>query len=474
MYHPGTPTTRLVLLDLTADEPRLLEDATYDGQYVSARLVGGTVRLVTTTSPAPFTMQPQAAGQEAKALAANRRAAAALTLPDVLPQVVRRDADGTVLQRGNAVGCSGVTHAKVPRGTSTLLVTTMQPAEGLGATDSTAVTTDGDLVYSSEDRLYVATSRWGTVGPVDDVPRPGVASRLRPATDEVSTEIHGFDTSSATRTTYVGTGTVPGYVLGRWALSEHEGVLRVATTRQPPWSPDVPGDASRDTAPATSSMLVKLVERDGALVETGRVGGLGRTEHIKAVRYFGDLAAVVTFRQTDPLYLVDLSGGPKVVGELKVPGFSTYLHPIGDGLLLGVGQDATEEGQVTGMQLSVFDVSDPSNPSLVDRLPIGHGWSPALDDSRAFAYDADGRLAVLPFHGYNPATGEDERAGALGISVDDEGNLRDAGNLATGPGHPFSRVLVDDGRVFAIGESGVVAGDASTMTRTGRADFVRG
>ena len=477
LYFPGTPTTRLVLVDLSTNQPRLLEDATYDGQYVSARLVGETVRLVTTTAPAPATMQPQAAGEAAEttALAANRRTAAALPLSEVLPQVVRRDADGTVLEQGNAVGCSGVTHARVPRGTSTLLVTTMQPAKGLDATDRTAVTTDGDLVYASQDRLYVATSRWGTVGPVD-VPRRGSASRVRPATDEVSTEIHGFDTASATATTYVGTGTVPGYVLGRWALSEHEGVLRVATTRQPPWSGEVAVDASRGTAQATSSMLVKLVERDGALVETGRVEGLGRTEHIKAVRYFGDLAAVVTFRQTDPLYLVDLSAEPKVVGELKVPGFSTYLHPIGDGLLLGLGQDATEDGQVTGMQLSVFDVSDLSNPALVDRLPIGQGYSPALDDSRAFAYDPDRRLALLPFYGYDESIvdGAGNANVALGVSVDDDGHLREVGTIETGPENPLSRVLLDDGRAFAVGESGVVAGDATTMTRTGTADFARG
>ena len=120
------------------------------------------------------------------------------------------------------------------------------------------------------------------------------------------------------------------------------------------------------------------------------------------MRYFGDIAAVVTFRQTDPLYLVDLSGTPKVLGELKVPGFSTYLHPLGDGLLLGIGQDATKDGQVTGMQVSVFDISDLTRPTLRDRLPLGQGWSPALDDSRAFGYDPQRRQATFAFTGYEP------------------------------------------------------------------------
>ena len=179
----------------------------------------------------------------------------------------------------------------------------MRPGDGLTATDRTAVTTDGDLVYAAEDRLYVATSRWGTVGPVgpavDIVGRPGGVLPQRPT--EVTTELHAFDTGSPETTRYVGSGSVPGYVMGRWALSRYDGDLRVATTRQPPW------DGS-DQVGETSSMLVKLAEDDGRLVETGRVGGLGRTEQIRAVRYFGDIAAVVTFRQTDPLYLLDLSG----------------------------------------------------------------------------------------------------------------------------------------------------------------------
>ena len=305
---PGVPTTEVVLVDLTGDQPRLLERSTYDGQYVSARLVGGTLRLVTTTRPQPEVVYPTEPGPvaEQRARAANEQAAAGVGLSDVLPQVVRRDADGTVLEHGAAVACDQTFHAPHPSGASTLLVTTIRPGDGLAATDRTAVTTDGDLVYAAEDRLYVATSRWGTVAPlfgVDDT--SGAVARSLP--EEVRTEIHAFDTSSETETEYVGSGSVPGYVLGQWALSRYDGALRVATTRQPPWEATAP-DGSPGSVAETSSMVVKLAERDGALVETGRVGGLGKGEQIRAVRYFGDIAAVVTFRQTDPLYLLDLSG----------------------------------------------------------------------------------------------------------------------------------------------------------------------
>lgn len=461
-FSPGTPTTRLLLVDLSTDQPRLIEEATYTGQYVSARLVDGTVRLVTTTRPQLPFVYPMTADAPAQleTRMQNRRIAESVTLADVLPQVERRDADGTVLERGPALGCSGVSHAKAPRGMSTLTVTTMRPAAGLESTDDTAVTTDGDLVYAAPDRLYVATSRWGTVMPLDDAVR-GVA-----ATDEVSTELHAFDTSSSTSTRYLGSGEVPGYVLGRWALSLHEGDLRVATTRQPPWEGDQSGE--------TSSMVVKLAERDGALVETGRVGGLGKTEQIRAVRYFGDIAAVVTFRQTDPLYLLDLADEPKVLGELKIPGFSTYLHPLGDGLLLGVGQDATDQGQVTGMQLSVFDISDLTAPTQVDRLSLGEGWSPALEDSRAFSYDPQRRLAVLPFMGYDSglaSSSEPARlpaSGTVGVTVGEDGSLSEAGLLPMDQDAYAMRSLIDSEHVFAVTDGKVVAGDLDTMQETGQ------
>jgi uncharacterized secreted protein with C-terminal beta-propeller domain len=464
IWNPGTPTTRVLLLDLSGDQPRLVEESTYDAQYVSARLVDGTVRLVTTTRPQPVAYYPQegTAFDEAAALRSNQSRAAAVTLAEVLPQVVRRSADGTVQDRGNAVECDRTYHARTPSGVSTLMVTTMRPGDGLAPTDGTAVTTDGDLVYASADRLYVATSRWGTVGPVMPLAR-GVAADSRPLADEVSTELHAFDTSSPTVTTYVGTGTVPGYVMGRWALSSYDGALRVATTRQPPWDGERTGDSS--------SMLVKLVERDGRLVETGRVGGLGRTEQIKAVRYFGDVAAVVTFRQTDPLYLLNLSGTPKVLGELKIPGFSTYLHPIGDGLLLGLGHDADRDGGVTGVQVSVFDIADLSRPTQVDRVHLGPGWTPALDDSRAFTYDPGNRLATFAFSSYDPSTGSGQRTTALGVSVDGSGQVRVAGRLDLAQETWAARVLLDDDKVFAVSETGVVAGDTGTWDRTGSVRF---
>src|SRR5690606_20489215 len=115
-------------------------------------------------------------------------------------------------------------------------------------------------------------------------------------------------------------GRVDGHLLNQFALDEHDGVLRVATTKGSPWSGD--GNTSE-------SQVVTMAESDGALRQLGIVGGLGRDETIHSVRFIGTTGYVVTFRQTDPLYTIDLSdpAAPRVVGELKILGYSAYLHP---------------------------------------------------------------------------------------------------------------------------------------------------
>lgn len=101
---------------------------------------------------------------------------------------------------------------------------------------------------------------------------------------------------------------------------------------------------------------------DSGMRQIGRLEGLAPGERIYSVRYLGEMAYVVTFRETDPLFAIDLSDprAPKVLGQLKIPGFSEYLHPLDDGLLLGIGQSVDERGTANGVKLSMFDVSDPA------------------------------------------------------------------------------------------------------------------
>ncbi len=465
-------TTRLMLVDVAdPTAPKLLESLELDARYLSARLSEGAVRLVTASTPAPSTTspaEPYGPPQEKTALEANRAAARSATLEQVLPTAVRRDGSGQVVSRGPAVECDSVRHTSAPQGVSTLLVTTLDLGKGLEPQDRTAVTTDGDLVYASADRLYVATSRWGTTGPLGG-PVTSNAPITAPITDRVTTELHAFDTTSPTTTRYAGSGSVPGYVYGRWALSSYAGHLRVATTTSPPWD---------EGGPISSSSVTVLQERADGLVETGRLDGLGPGERIFAVRYFGDLATVVTFRQTDPLYVLDLSDptAPRLQGELKVPGFSTYLHPVGDDRLLGIGQDADADGRVIGLQVSLFDLSDRSRPTQSDRLSLGEGYSPALYDSRAFGYDPERRLALLPMTSYDAGSAKSVNPDneAIGIRVSEAGTLSLVGRLALDPQTQIDRVLHDDTQVYAVSRAGVTAAGADDLSRTGSVDFPGG
>jgi hypothetical protein len=274
---------------------------------------------------------------------------------------------------------------------------------GLPAVDADALMSDGDTVYASEDRLYVASQRW----------LPPDAQRAE-ILDRSATGLHAFSTEKAGETTYMGSGEVPGYLLNQWSLSEHEGTLRAATTSMPPWN----------SGAASSSAVRTLQERDGRLVQVGEAGGLGKGERIYAVRFMGDTGFVVTFRQVDPLYTLDLSdpAKPRVMGELKVPGYSAYLHPVGDGLLLGVGQDATEDGRRTGVQLSLFDVSDLANPVRLDQFGLGpDSYTPVEYDHHAFLWWEPENLAMLPVLRSEHVTVGGPFGGSLALSVDRTG-----------------------------------------------------
>jgi uncharacterized secreted protein with C-terminal beta-propeller domain len=304
----------------------------------------------------------------------------------------------------------------------------------------------GGTVYMSARRLVVASQRWVEPAAVRAGAIPGQA-----------TEIHAFDVSSPDRTSYVESGSVSGFLLDRWSLSEHRGDLRVATTEIPAW---IDPSAGRES----ESFVTVLRSRNGGLVQVGRVGGLGRGERAYAVRFAGDLGFVVTFRQVDPLYAIDLARPerPAVAGVLKVRGYSAYLHPVGGDRLLGVGQDATDDGRVLGTQLSLFDVSDPRRLARLDAISIGPGSSEAEVDAHAFLYWPATRLVVLPLQ----VSGTRPFVGALALRIgstriDELGRIE---HPAAGAGSvPVRRSLVVADRLFTFSERGVRANDLATL-----------
>ena len=218
-----------------------------------------------------------------------------------------------------------------------------------------SVVAEGDTLYATADSVYVATSRWLDWRVLSD-------ADVARESDGYTTLIHKFDTSSTRQPVYEASGEVSGFLLNQFSMDEYQGDLRVAATTSPSWW------WSED-----SESHVTVLRPDGnVLEEIGSVWGLGEGERIFSVRFMGPDAYVVTFRQIDPLYALDLSdpADPEVLGELKIPGFSSYLHPVGADLLLGVGQDASLEGRVEGLQVSLFDVSDPTDPIRVAQVRL--------------------------------------------------------------------------------------------------------
>jgi len=451
-FAPGTVLQLLDVSDPAA--PRVLQTTEVEGHHVTTRVVDGVARVVIASWPdlqpmdgVVFEGDPgttRAAASAAESLEADL---AATEIGDWLPafRTTVVEGDEPVTHEGSVVACEDVLMPEVNAGIAQTSILRVDFTDGFDPADTTTVVAEAGTVYASASTLYLAANRYVPVVEQDRVVDEGF-----------TTALHAFDLAGDGPAAHAGAGEIPGHVLNQYSLSEHDGHLRVATTEGSPW-------AMEGAAPSQSGVRVLRLQGD-QLVEVGAVTGLGLTETIQSVRFMGPVGYVVTFRQTDPLYVIDLSdpSNPRAVGELKIPGFSSYLHPAGEGRLIGIGRDADLDGRDQGLLVSLFDVTDPTAPAQLQTWTARDAWSQAGNDPKAFLWWAPESAVAVPYERYSQvdASGREIgqiQMGMLVLDVDDSGITERA--TVTAEGRYPSRALVVQGRLWSLFEGGVVVSD---------------
>ena len=341
-YYGASGTTITMSYDISdRSEPKLIGSNTQDGSYRSSRMVGNVL----------YTVSQYYVRAESEEAIEN------VCIPKV---------------GGAEIGCDCIFLPETA-GDSYILLTAFDTASKGGAVSAVAVLGNSGNYYCSEDTFYVIANEYN----------------YKDANPEVreKTVINSFSLDG-TNIAFKATGEVKGSIINQYSLDQYNGNLRIAVTY-----------FSNKTNKNVSSLYVL----DENLDTVGKLEDIANNEQIKSVRYMGDEAYIVTFRNTDPLFAIDLSDPkkPAIKGELKIPGYSAYMHPIGDNLLLGIGYEGdSQNADFNSIKVSLFDISDPTNLKELDKLVYLKASTPVRDNPKAFLYKADEGIIGMPVNSY--------------------------------------------------------------------------
>ena len=360
--------TRAYVYDVSdADSVRLLDTFTQSGSCTSSRMIGDTLYLISNEYDC-----------------------------EDIPVCGRSDDP-------DELSAECIYSVERPSDSTFLIVSAYDTLDRSADTDSKAILGVGDDIYCNEENLYIIAAEYdygiwlfGDGEAVSDGDDLAVSSAFAPTTDK--TKI--FKVSLTGGVEFTAHCEVEGYVDSQYSLDESSGYLRVATT------------SNNDDGEDVNNLFVL----DGNLIQVGAVTGFAEGESIKAVRYVGDTAYVITYEQTDPLFVIDLSAPtePKIMGEVKISGFSTMLVPIDENTVLGIGYntddaDYTDMEVTDGVKLALFDVSDKSAPKVLDSRSYVDYESPVTYNPRALVYNPDRGDYVIPLNYYHyDSSGESE------------------------------------------------------------------
>ena len=432
----GRAVTELVTVDVSDPAaPTATHTVEYASTLVTARLHDSVVRVVLRAElPDLDFTEPDNHTTEFEATRENRDVVRDSTIEDWLPS---SSLDGAAEQP--LLGCDQVAIPDDSTSLGTIAVVGFD-ASAPDAPSVSGLAVDTDLAYASADQLYLATSPTyggmfgGCFDCMESFPAPDARSGLLPgwltggdgeddggdvcctpipsprgAYDDAS-HLYAFDLDGID-TTFAASGQVDGVIRDRWSMdsvgSGADGVLRVAV--------------GPNGSTGNFNSIVTFRQEGNDLVESGRLDDLGVGEEIESVRWFDNLAIVVTFLQVDPLYAVDLTDPdqPVLMGSLKIPGYSAYLHPLGQHRLLGLGQLEGSNGR-WGAQAGLFNVTDLTHPQQLDVVEFGpDSQAMAAQDPRQLTWLPDGRTVLTVIADY----GKRGNVGYVSVLTLGEGDL---------------------------------------------------
>ena len=418
--------TKFTVYDVSnSTEPSVTRELYIEGNYMTAREVASTVRTVTHAwmdipglktwlefpegywnldydDPQRKIMRQNAA---AAAIQHNSGVIDELALEDLLPQVHERLGDEIITHHMSGEDCSDFAAPEYSFNRGFTSIFTIDLISEDLTFEADHIVGNWPMVYASQDVLVITENSWDWwwFWGNDDL-------------DE-ATNIHTFDISQTGVTTYSGSARVDGTINDQFSISEYDGVLRVATTtgQWARWWMENPEPMQSQVVTLGHSYDIDTGQH--SIDELGRVDGIAYNESIWSARFVEDRAYIVTFENIDPLWTIDLSdpANPTIMGELKVPGVSTYIHPLSDDAILTIGLGPADEETGLGLdwshtRLSLFDVSNFSNPQLTQALSLSpvddpdNGWSWAYSEAtwehKAFQYWAPKGMLAIPMNTY--------------------------------------------------------------------------
>jgi len=419
-YYRTTSFTKLTVLDLTnRSSPQISKELYIEGGYQTARESGGTVRMVSygwmeidglktwldfSDYGTYWELDWDSSKREQiwmevmnETIEYNDKVIDQSPLDDLLPRIYEKSGDNITTHKYTESGdgnCQNFAAASDSTGQGITSIMTLDLLEENFSFNADHILSNWATVYASGDVMVMAEasqSSWWFWGEEE-------------SNYQEMTNLHVFDISNPGQTDYIASGRINGTIQDQFSLSEHDGNIRVCSTtgQWGRWWMDNP-------EPMLSHVFVLGLNADETEYQViGKVGDIAPDESIWSARFIGDKAYIVTFRNIDPLWTIDLSEptNPRIIGELKIPGVSTYIHPVGDTHLLTIGIAGDDEGLDWGVtQISFFDVSDFSNPILESELKLNpapngeNGWSyshsEATYEHKAFQYwESDGLLAI--------------------------------------------------------------------------------